>query len=39
MKNSKRGMTLIEIILALFIFSVASVIIFRAFAANKRLSV
>ena len=32
-------MTLIEIILALFIFSVASVIIFRAFAANKRLSV
>ena len=32
-------MTLIEIILAIFIFVTATVVLFRAFTANKRLSV
>ena len=32
-------MTLIEIILAVFIFAVATLVLFRAFTANKKLSV
>ena len=32
-------MSLVEIILAVFIFAVATLILFRAFTANKRLSV
>lgn len=39
MMGSRRGFTLIEIILAIFIFAVVAVILFRAFTANKRLSV
>lgn len=37
--NGNKGMSLVEIILAVFIFAVATLILFRAFTANKRLSV
>ena len=37
--TGRTGMSLVEIVLAVFIFAVATLILFRAFTANKRLSV
>jgi Tfp pilus assembly protein PilV len=37
--RSRRAMSLIEVVLAVFIFVVATLVLFRAFTANKRLSV